>query len=174
MRCDEPLLRRLMTAAQKGDHSAYDALLRQCQCWLRAYFHYRIAPAMVDDLIQESLISLHRKRATWDSARPFLPWLAAIARYRWIDALRRQRKTAELHEGDAIIEADDVAIHARLSLDQLLSYLPTKQAQAITLVKINGASIAEAASICGQSESLIKVNIHRGLKRLTQLVESAD
>ena len=35
-------------------------------------------------------MSLHRKLATWDSGRPFLPWLAAIARYRWIDALRRQ------------------------------------------------------------------------------------
>ena len=57
-------------------------------------------------------------------------------------------------------------------LDRMLALLPTGQAQAITLVKIEGASIAEASQICGQSESLVKVNIHRGLKKLAQLIES--
>jgi len=53
-----------------------------------------------------------------------------------------------------------------------MTLLPPGQAQAITLVKIEGASIAEASQICGQSESLVKVNIHRGLKKLAQLIES--
>ena len=63
-------------------------------------------------------------------------------------------------------------MHARLSLDRLLALLPAGQAQAITLVKIEGASIAEASRISGQSESLVKVNIHRGLRKLAGLVES--
>ncbi|MGB5075946.1 MAG: RNA polymerase subunit sigma-24, partial [Sphingorhabdus sp.] len=33
-------------------------------------------------------------------------------------------------------------------------------------------SIAEACAKCGQSEPLVKVNIHRGLKRLVALIES--
>ena len=37
---------------------------------------------------------------------------------------------------------------------------------------IVGASIADAARISGQSESLVKVNIHRGLKKLALLIES--
>lgn len=115
---------------------------------------------------------MHRKLATWDSDRAFLPWLAAIARYRWIDMLRRQRDEAELGDNDAAVGAEDEAVHARLSLDHLLALLPPKQAQAITLVKIEGASIAEASRICGQSESLVKVNIHRGLKKLSQYIES--
>src|SRR3546814_6766495 len=78
--------------------------------------------------------------------------------------LRRQRDEAELGDNDAAVGAEDEAVHARLSIDHLLTLLPPKQAQAITLVKIEGASIAEASQICGQSESLVKVNIHRGLR----------
>jgi len=172
MRIDEPSLARLMAASQRGDRAAYRALLGDCRIWLARYFARRIAPHAVDDLVQETLVSMHRKLATWDSGRPFLPWLAAIARYRWIDMLRRQRDEAELGDNDAAVRAEDEAVHARLSLDRLLGLLPDGQAQAITLVKIEGASIAEAARISGQSESLVKVNIHRGLKKLAGLVES--
>lgn len=172
MMIDEPSLARLMTASQRGDRAAYRALLCDCRHWLERYFSRRIAPHHIDDLVQETLVSLHRKLATWDSDRAFLPWLAAIARYRWIDMLRRQRDEVELGEGDAPVGAEDEAVHARLSIDHLLAFLPPRQAQAITLVKIEGASIAEASRICGQSESLVKVNIHRGLKKLAKLIES--
>ena len=172
MSLDEPSLARLMAASQRGGRAAYRALLTDCRKWLERYFARRIAPHQIDDLVQETLVSMHRKLATWDSGRPFLPWLAAIARYRWIDALRRQRDEAELGDNDAAVRAEDEAVHAQLSIDRLLGYLSPAQAQAITLVKIEGASIAEASKICGQSESLVKVNIHRGLKKLAQLIES--
>lgn len=172
MRTDDASLAHLMRASQGGDRAAYRALLNECQRWLAGYFRRRIAPHLVDDLIQETLVSLHRKRASWDGTRAFLPWLAAIARYRWIDMLRRQRDSDELDDDFGAVDPEDEAVHARLSLDRLLLQLPAGQAQAITLVKIEGASIAEAARICGQSESLVKVNIHRGLKRLANLVES--
>jgi RNA polymerase sigma factor (sigma-70 family) len=172
MSLDEPSLARLMAASQRGDRAAYRALLGACRHWLARYFARRIAPHQIDDLIQETLVSMHRKLATWDSGRPFLPWLAAIARYRWIDMLRRQKEEVELGDHDAAVGAKDEAVHARLSIDRLMTLLPPGQAQAITLVKIEGASIAEASKICGQSESLVKVNIHRGLKKLAQLIES--
>jgi RNA polymerase sigma-70 factor (ECF subfamily) len=172
MSIDEPSLARLMAASQRGDRAAYRALLGDCGKWLARYFARRIAPHQIDDLVQETLVSMHRKLATWDNSRPFLPWLAAIARYRWIDLLRRQRDEVELGEGDAAVGAEDELVHARLSLDRMLTLLPAGQAQAITLVKIEGTSIAEASRICGQSEALVKVNIHRGLKKLAQLIES--
>lgn len=172
MSLDEPSLARLMAASQRGDRAAYGALLGDCRKWLERYFARRIASHHIDDLVQETLVSMHRKLATWDSGRPFLPWIAAIARYRWIDMLRRQRDEAELGDNDAAVGAEDEAVHARLSIDRLLGYLTPGQAQAIILVKIEGASIAEASTICGQSESLVKVNIHRGLKKLADMIES--
>lgn len=80
---------RLTVSAQAGDRQAYGVLLAEASRWLKRYFARRSAPGAVDDLIQESLLSVHRKLASFDPERPFLPWLAAIARYRWVDHLRR-------------------------------------------------------------------------------------
>jgi RNA polymerase sigma-70 factor (ECF subfamily) len=172
MRADESTLARLMTLSQAGDKHAYAALLEACQRWLRGYFSRRIAPSQLDDLVQETLIALHTKRASWDSTRPFLPWLAAIARYRWVDHLRRLYRADEhqLHE-ELIGSDDEPAIAARISLGRLLGLLPDAQSRAIALVKIEGLSIAEASQATGQSESLVKVNIHRGLKKLAHMIE---
>lgn len=173
MKADDATLARLMALAQDGDGAAYRLVLESSRDWLHGFFRRRIAPGVVDDLVQDTLISLHTKRASFDRARPFLPWLAAIARYRWIDELRRSyRNTAdELTGNEAAAAADDELI-ARVSLDRLLSRLPLGQVEAIRLVKIEGLSIAEAAARCGQSQPLVKVNIHRGLRRLSTLIES--
>ncbi len=172
MRADEPTLARLMTLSQAGDRQAYAALLESCQRWLRAYYSRRIAPAQLDDLVQETLVALHTKRASWDATRPFLPWLAAIARYRWVDHLRRLYRADEheLHE-ELIGTDEEPGIAARISLERLLGLLPPAQERAIALVKIEGLSIAEASAATGQSESLVKVNIHRGLKKLAAIIE---
>ncbi len=173
MIADDTSLSRLMALAQDGDVAAYRAVLEACKRWLARFFSGRIAPALVDDLVQETLASLHHKRASYDPARPFLPWLAAIARYRWVDQLR-QTYRAELVTLEDIhaVDSDEAELIARISIDRLLQLLPTAQARAITLVKIEGLSIAEAARLSGQSEPLVKVNIHRGLKKLAALVES--
>ena len=60
-----------------------------------------------------------------------------------LDELRRRRDEAELGDHDAAVGAKDEAVHARFSIDRLMTLVPPGQAQAITLVKIEGASIAE-------------------------------
>ena len=174
MKADEATLARLMALAQGGEKQAYATLLTECQRWLRTYFGRRVAPGLLDDLVQETLLSLHRKLGTWDSTRPFLPWLAAIARYRWVDHLRGLYRAAEGELTDDLPGLDEEpAIAARISLERLFDQLPDPQARVIELVKIEGLSIAEASHACGQSESLVKVNIHRGLKKLAAMIEKA-
>ena len=165
-------LSHLMAQSQDGDRDAYRALLQHCERWLRRYFSGRIAPCDVDDLVQETLVSLHRKRSTYDSQRPFSPWLAAIARYRWIDKLRKTYRAneTELFDEHQIGSSED-SIGATITLTKLLGLIPPKQANAIQLVKIDGLSIAEAALRTGQSETLVKVNIHRGFKKLQALCD---
>ncbi|AXK41651.1 sigma-70 family RNA polymerase sigma factor [Erythrobacter aureus] len=176
MIADEASLAQLMAASQKGDANAYRVLLAEIQLWLERYFRRRVAPAQLDDLVQEVMMAVHAKRATWDPTRAFLPWLAAIARYRWIDHLRKVYRKAEdeLGDHDAAEDSEEEAVMARMSLERLFVHLPEKQSEVIELVKIEGLSIAEASAKTGQSESLVKVNIHRGLKKLSALVEKAD
>jgi RNA polymerase sigma-70 factor (ECF subfamily) len=172
MHADDDALRRAMALALAGDKPAYRFLLDRCRRWLGSYFRRRVPPHMIDDLVQETLLSVHAKRQSFDTDRPFLPWLAAIARYRWVDALRRMRENDVLDSEIVDSSASAEPIIARLSLDRLLACLPPAQANAIVLTRIEGRSVADAAQISGQSESLIKVNVHRGLRKLTSLVES--
>jgi RNA polymerase sigma-70 factor (ECF subfamily) len=173
---DEDTLARLMTLSQGGDKRAYAALLTEVQRWLERFFRRRCLPAQRDDLVQEVLIAVHKKRATYDPARPFLPWLAAIARYRWVDHLRQVYRVAEeeLTESDVPFESEEESLIARLSLDRMLAQIPDAQAQLITWVKIEGLTIRQAADRSGQSESAVKVNIHRGLRKLAVLTEKAE
>ena len=176
MLADEPTFACLMASVQDGDKAATNVLLTEVGVWLERYFSRRVPPHAIDDLVQDVLMAVYTKRATWDPARPFLPWLAAIARYRWVDHLRRVYKhdSKELFEDDAMVDSEEGVVMARVSLDRMFRQLPEAQAQAIELVKIGGMSIREAAEKTGQSESLVKVNIHRGLKKLSAMVEKAE
>ena len=176
MVADEPTFARLMVAAQDGDKAAANVLLTEVGVWLERYFSRRVPPHSIDDLVQDVLIAFYTKRDTWDASRTFLPWLAAIARYRWVDHLRKHYKhdSKELMEDDAVVDSEEDVVVARISIDRLIARLPDKQRKAIELVKIGGHSIREASEKTGQSESLVKVNIHRGLKKLATLVEEAE
>ncbi len=156
-----------MAAAQKGDGARYRQLLGEIRPWLRGYFATRLPAAMVDDAVQDTLIALHEKRNSYDSARPFGPWLIAIARYKWIDRLRALRKSATLPiSEDIAIEDHGAAVQSATTLEKLLGDLKPAQAEVIRLVKMHGFSIEEASSRTGQSVSLVKVNIHRGITRM--------
>ncbi len=176
MIADEATLAQLMRQSQQGDKRAYAVMLDECASWLQRYFRRRVPPHQLDDLVQDVLLALHNKRDSWDPARAFLPWLAAIARYRWVDHLRKVYRTEadQLEDWDAAEESSEEAVLARLSLERLFVNLPAGQAEVIELVKIEGLSITEASEKTGQSESLVKVNIHRGLKKLATLIEKAE
>ena len=163
----------LMVAAQAGDAVAYRTLLTEIGAWLRRYYARRLPSAFVDDTVQDTLLAIHHKRHTYDPARPFEPWLAAVARHKWIDRLRAQRSAppAALHDHQAVGGNGD-AVTSAWSLEALLRQIKPAQAEVIRLVKLQGLSIEEAAARTGQSASLVKVNIHRGLGRLQALAGS--
>jgi RNA polymerase sigma factor (sigma-70 family) len=172
MRVDDPSIAALMARSQQGDADAHAAVLRFCMQWLTRFFSGKIHADQVQDLVQETLISIHTKRSSYDATRPFLPWLAAIARYRWIDRLRKVYRT-EMYglelEPEAIDPEDGIA--ASISIERMMQMLTDKQQTAITLVKLQGYSVAEVAEKTGMSESNVKMNIMRGIRKLSALVE---
>ncbi len=165
----------LMAAAQAGDGSAYRRLLEDVRVWLCRYYARRLPTSMIDDAAQETLIAIHQKRHTYDPRRPFTPWLAGIARYKWIDRLRDLKRNAceALPENVGVGDHGSSVISATV-LETLLAQLKPAQSAAIRLVKIHGLSVEETAARTGQSQSLVKVNIHRGLARLATIVQQQD
>ena len=162
-----------MAAAQAGNTAVYHRLLTDIGTWLRRYFARRLPPGMVDDAVQDTLMAIHAKRHTFDPARPFGPWLSAVARHKWIDRLRSMKTAAteSLTEDVAVADHGD-AVTSAWSLEGLLRTLSPAQSDVIRLVKLQGHSIQEASARTGQSVSLVKVNIHRGLGRLASLVRT--
>jgi RNA polymerase sigma-70 factor (ECF subfamily) len=165
----------MMAAAQTGDATSYRLLLGELVLWLHRYYVRRLPHGMADDAVQDVLLAVHEKRHTYDPSRPFAPWLAAIARYKWIDRLRvlKTEATDPLDDNFHVPDHEDTVISAATFHD-LLAGLKPAQAEAIRLVKLEGYSVEEASRVTGQSVSLIKVNIHRGIKRLTSLVLRPD
>jgi RNA polymerase sigma-70 factor (ECF subfamily) len=163
--------RALMIAAQGGDRDSYRRLLLDLSAWLEKYLRRRVAPSVLDDVLQEALMAVHTKRHTYDPLQPFMPWVQAIARYKWIDSLRRRSRRGEVELTEWIESADRTDAGTAVDdIARLLQRLPLAQATAIRLVRIEGLSVAEAAARAGQSESQIKVNVHRGLLRLARFV----
>jgi Sigma-70 region 2 len=90
VRDDHPQWSRLMAAAQDGDAGACQKLLHDITPLLRRVAARRLdrTPAAdVEDVVQDVLLSVHAVRHTYGPARPFLPRLMAIARYRLADAV---------------------------------------------------------------------------------------
>jgi RNA polymerase sigma-70 factor (ECF subfamily) len=146
MQVSEDQLKAWMTGGLDGDAGAHEALLRALLPLLRSFYRRRLRGADddVEDLVQETLISIHTRRASYDRDRPFTAWFYAIARYRLIDHLRRRRASVPIEDVEAILVAEgfEEAASARMDVDALLSTLSPKQARAIRDTHVDGLSIA--------------------------------
>jgi RNA polymerase sigma-70 factor (ECF subfamily) len=75
-------LSHLMTAAQSGDKGAYAQLLREVLPFIRATCMQRWDdPMQVEANVRKVLQAVHRLRHTYNPARSFARWLAAISDY---------------------------------------------------------------------------------------------
>jgi RNA polymerase sigma-70 factor (ECF subfamily) len=167
----------LMAKAQDGDRHAYKMLLSQIEPYARAIakrcFRH---PADVEDAVQDVLLTVHSVRHTYDPARPFKPWLAAVANHRVIDRLRRdiRRRAREIallpeHETFSHTEGNHDAM-AEHSLLEAIDKLPTEQRDAVRMLKLNEMSLKEASRSSGRSVGALKVATHRALANLRKLL----
>ncbi|PZW49089.1 RNA polymerase ECF family sigma subunit [Humitalea rosea] len=163
-----------MVAAQAGDGAAYTAVLRACVPYLRGVARRRLRePSSIEDAVQDTLLSIHRLRHTWDPERPLRPWLAAIADRRAIDVARREGRRqgrevdlAPLAETLASAGEDGEAASAAHQLRVAISELPESQRTALRLAKLENLPLAEAAARSGLSVGALKVATHRAMASL--------
>jgi RNA polymerase sigma-70 factor (ECF subfamily) len=173
----EAALQPIWARAHAGDEAAYRLALRIIATRLRSYLRRRMQslPDEVEDLVQETLLAIHIHRGTYDPEVPAARWVLAIARHKLIDLWRRRGRRDALHDSlDDLADADQPAVSdelpTRRDVETLLAKLPAAQRTAITLIKLDGMSVAEASLLSGVSVAALKVQVHRGLKRLAALV----
>jgi RNA polymerase sigma factor (sigma-70 family) len=166
----------LMRDAQAGDKVAYQRLLRGCTPLIRRVArHQGVQGDRVDDVVQETLLTIHRARQTYDPSRSFSSWLYAIAQRRAIDGLRRhgRQDRREIHAPQNYEAHPDPSAGQETTADmkdravmEAVTQLPEGQRQAIEALALQQLSLDEAAIMTGKTKGALKVNMHRALTTL--------
>lgn len=164
----------LMEAAQAGDARAYDRLLREVAPRIRALCRARIREAAeVEDAVQDTLLTIHALRHTYDPTRPFGPWLTTIATRRAVDRLRRRGRGAgrespidDLPEAATAVQPEAERRLAARDLREAVAELPESQRTALRLAKLQDLPLAEASARSGLSVGALKVATHRAMHAL--------
>lgn len=166
-----------MAAAQAGDQRAYSRLLTDSVALIRAVARRQgVAVDTLDDVVQETLLTIHRVRHTFDPSRSYDAWLSAIASRRAIDVLRShgRRDRREVHDEFAYeshADRDDASAGTERDqqakrLRDAIETLPPGQREAVEQLGLKERSLAEAAERTGRNTGALKVNLHRALKAL--------
>ena len=185
MATDDPNWREWMRVAQQGDRVAYGALLTAVTQPLRRAARARwpwADAAAIEDAVQETLLALHSSRHLYDPARPFMPFLFGIMRFRGGDVMRRSRRAGARETPiDDVPETSDALMtksdqHKGLEADELrnaIARLPEGQRRAIEMTKLQELSLEEASTVSGTSVAALKVATHRGVLALRKLLNGS-
>ncbi len=172
----------LMRAGLDGDAGAYRRLLEELAPMLRAMARRGLARAGlgnadVEDVVQEILLAIHLKRNTWMRDAPLAPWAGAIARHKLIDTLRRRGRRAETPIDDLIDVLPDTQAAPEKShteLSRIVGRLDGRERDVVQAISLDGGNIKDTAAKLSISEGAVRVALHRGLKRLSQLYRDAE
>ncbi|HVO12953.1 MAG TPA: sigma-70 family RNA polymerase sigma factor [Vicinamibacteria bacterium] len=161
----------LVRSARDGDRSAFGRLYERFAPMVHGLLLARVRPAEVDDLIQDVFLQAMRRLASLRSPEAFGPWLAAIARNRARDHHRRARDTIELPtelEGRAAPETEALAVLAAVRR------LPEAYRETLVLRLVEGMTGPEIAARTGLTPGSVRVNLHRGVQMLRQLLGEGE
>ncbi|MGH7270005.1 MAG: RNA polymerase sigma factor [Polyangiaceae bacterium] len=127
-----------------------------------------------EDLVQQTMLHIHRARDRFIPGAEVTPWAFAIARRLLVDSIRRSRR--EVLADDGVLDAGastapgahDVAEANELAarIERVLAKIPHSQASAFQLIKQEGLSVAEAAEVLGTTVAAVKLRAHRAYEAL--------
>ena len=120
----------LMLAYARGDVAAFNQLYSAHERPVYRFILRSVKlPAVADELLQDTWMSVIRQAPSYSASARFTTWLYTIARSRVIDWVRAQRPTESLDDDDQ----DHAALHAHLAADARQE--PLRQLQARELAR---------------------------------------
>ncbi len=163
--CPTPELDAIV-AAMAGDRAAFARLYEAYHPTIRGVVVASIGIVDVSDVVQDIFAIALRRIAELRDATAFRGWLAAIARSRCIDTLRRQRPTEPVDE-ERWASGDPPRTDALVVL-RAIRQLPPSYQETVVMRLVEGMSAAEIADYTGMTPGSVRVNLHRGLKLLRE------
>lgn len=138
----------------------------------RAVRRFLLDEATVDDVTQDTLITVARSVTSFRGDAKFTTWLHQVARNRSVDHLRRARSTEALDEQDAGPAARMSSLVAsRQAVQQLLGELPDRYRDAVLLRDVERLPYAEVATRLGRNVNTVKSHVARGRALLATLID---
>lgn len=130
--------------------------------------------AEVDDVTQDTLVSMARSLGSFTGEATFVTWLFTIAKRRAVDHLRRRRATEPL--GDDVGEAVRISslVATRESVRTMVERLPDHYRRAVQLRDIERMSYADAAAQLGLNVNTVKSHVARGRALLARMLEGGE
>lgn len=168
---------QLACQAQAGCASAFDELSRRVSPTLMGFLRKR-SPTLQDaeDLRQETLLKVLENLESYDSRRPFKPWLMTIASRLAAARGRLTRPAGGMtHE---LVDAEpqaDAHVNQREAAAMLwktaAELLPAPQYRALRLRYADQLAVKEVATAMGVGLASAKVLLFRGRRRLMNVPE---
>jgi RNA polymerase sigma-70 factor (ECF subfamily) len=166
-----------------GEDAAFGELYDFVAPRLYAYLlHLTGDPDLTADVLQQTLLQVHRARRRFISRADVFPWILTIARHLVIDnsrsATRRLVSTSELDDlipSDGAL-ADDVvqAIQLASLLEGALARLPEPQRVVFDLLNRQKLSLAETARTLRITVGAVKLRRHRAYRALRAAIACRD
>ena len=184
---EEPLVYSIdwkdIRSSLDGDGQAFARLVSRYQDQIAAQM-WRLSRQQSDceQLVQDVFVEAYVSLKKYQGRAPFLHWLRKIAtrvgyRYWKQQAKQRQRSSVPLQDWHRTSDAaprEQTAEEAATLVHSVLGQLPPRDRLVLTLMYLEGCSIAEAAELSGWSQTMVKVQAHRARKKLKKLLDEAN
>jgi RNA polymerase sigma-70 factor (ECF subfamily) len=169
----------LVTAAQRGSRTAFDALVRAHEGPLRSFLARRVCPSAVDDILQETWLASWQALPRYSRRSRFKAWLYSIATRKCIDYYRQHgRCTTVIALEEAAMDVADpkdqyATVDTRHTVQMLLSRLPADQREVLELYYYSELTLAEIAQALDRNLSTVKSQFYRAHAVVAQNLDSA-
>ncbi len=174
---------RDVPAAMAGDGEAYSRLVARHQPALAAYlWRFTRDRRECEELVEETFVEAYLSLRSYRGRSPWSHWLRKIATrvgYRFWKARAKQRTVAGMSTeawqrvAQAAPRELDTA-EAAEAVHAMLARLAPRDRLVLSLLYLEQCSVAEAAGLCGWTQTMVKVQAHRAKKRLRKLLAEEE
>jgi RNA polymerase sigma-70 factor, ECF subfamily len=189
MRAEAEQLGELMDSYASGNDLAFEQLYALLAPRLyRFCLRLTARRADADDCFQETLLKLHRARATYVRGANALHWAFAIARSTYLTRVRYWRRRPEfigaiedvavgaaLHaHADSTPESQAMALDVLKAATVEFNSMSEKNRIAYILTKQEDVSAQDAATILGTTAEVVRQRAHRAYAQLRAAIDRTD
>jgi RNA polymerase sigma factor (sigma-70 family) len=168
----------LLTRIANQDREAFEALYRNYYRRLWRFLEpLTRRPQLIDEILDDTMLVVWTKAATFNGASRVSTWIFAIAYNKALKALKREGRW---HQGvlpPSFLEFADtpeselIERESRLAVKRLVSQLSAEQRAVVELTYYHGCGYKEIAEITGSPVNTVKTRMFHARRRLKASLE---